>query len=75
MCTWLFPTLPKAGDGRCAADHLLHWSTNQRCPDRPALVAAMEALFRDKCDIHSGKGRARHFISLQRDASAASACH
>lgn len=43
-----------AGDGRRAADHLLHWSTNQRCPDRAAFVADMEAMFGERCSIDSG---------------------
>jgi aarF domain-containing kinase len=44
------------GDGRRAAEHLLQWSVNQRCPDPEAFTAALVEMFREKCDIHSEAG-------------------
>jgi hypothetical protein len=46
----------RAGDGAAAAAHLLEWSTDQRCPAREAFTADVVEMFRERCDIHCGKG-------------------
>jgi predicted unusual protein kinase regulating ubiquinone biosynthesis (AarF/ABC1/UbiB family) len=45
-----------AGDGERAAAHILRWGASQECPDPPAFVAAMRALFAERCDVHAPGG-------------------
>lgn len=45
-----------AGDGLQAARHLLQWSQRQTCPNRRAFAADMQALFVQRCNIHSLEG-------------------
>eukprot|EP00879_Flechtneria_rotunda_P001554 GHRR01001713.1.p1 GENE.GHRR01001713.1~~GHRR01001713.1.p1 ORF type:complete len:1175 (+),score=492.98 GHRR01001713.1:413-3937(+) len=45
-----------AGDGVCAACHLLQWSNEQTCPDARAFTADVVQLFRERCNIHSEAG-------------------
>ncbi|GFH27996.1 ABC1 domain-containing protein [Haematococcus lacustris] len=45
-----------AGNGLRAAQHLLMWSTQQRCPAPLAFTRAMEELFAVHCNIHQAAG-------------------
>ncbi len=45
-----------AGNGRLAAQHLLRWAADQRCPDPAAFTEAVQALFRTWCNVHAHEG-------------------
>lgn len=42
------------GDGGAGARHMLAFSADQRCPDRAAFTAAMEAFFDASADVNAG---------------------
>ncbi|KAF6250401.1 ABC1 family-domain-containing protein [Scenedesmus sp. NREL 46B-D3] len=45
-----------AGDGACAARHLLRWSRTQACEDPRGFTADVMDLFSERCQIHSDAG-------------------
>ncbi|GMH32943.1 hypothetical protein BSKO_00777 [Bryopsis sp. KO-2023] len=51
-----FLNMISKGDGENAAQHFLHWSDDQQCPDPEAFVQDMVALFEEHCDVQSPEG-------------------